>query len=334
MTRALGFARSHARLSELVGTLAIALLVLAWMGSVAYNQDVVILTALYAFIALGIYVPFIMGGGLSMAYNAYLGIGAYTVAIFSTRLHLPVLLAFLAGMLVSAAVAAVLGLATRKLTAFYLSAVTLLFGTAFADTILYYPNLTNGAAGIAGIKPPSFFGVTLDHTTVVVVAVLSVWAIAMMISILRHSPFGISLRGFKEVPVAVEASGVRTVALSITSLALGAAIASYGGSIYAVAGSAIYPETLTLDVVFLAVFTPLLGGQRSPWGSIVGAVLITYFNFGLQALADTFGLTVIAQTGTLFFSLAVLAVILLSPAGVLGLITSGVRRLLGVRPQA
>jgi branched-chain amino acid transport system permease protein len=326
--------RRRSLLSEVIVTFAIALGVIAWSGNVAYHQDLVILTTLYAFIALGIYAPFIMGGGLSMAYNAYLGIGAYSVALIATRTHYPVLSGLLVGVLISAAVAIVLGLSTRKLTAFYLSGVTLLFGTAFADTLIDYPNVTNGAAGISGIKAPSLFGFTLDHNAIVIVSILGVWAIAMMLSVLQRSPFGISLRALKEVPIAVEASGVRTSAVSIAALALGAAIASFGGSIYAVAGQAIFPETLTLDVVFLAVFTPILGGRRSPWGSIIGAVLITFFNFGLNAVADALGIKVIAQTGTLIFSLAVLAFLLLSPNGVMGLVAAGVRRLAAPKAQA
>ena len=334
MTNVFAKIRRHALIAEFAGTLIAALVVIGWALDSAYNQDLVILTTLYAFIALGIYAPFIMGGGLSMAYNAYLGIGAYSVALVATRTQLPVLVGVLIGMLISGAVAIVLGMSTRKLTAFYLTGVTLLFGTAFADTLVDYPSVTNGAAGISGITPPSLLGYALDHTAIVIVSILSVWAIAMMLSILQRSPYGISLRALKEVPIAVEASGVRTAAVSIASLALGAGIASFGGSIYAFAGQAIFPETLTLDVVFLAVFTPILGGRRSPWGIIIGAALITLFNFGLSAAADALGLSVIAQTGTLFFSLAVLAVLLLSPNGVLGLIIGTARRLPGIRRAA
>jgi branched-chain amino acid transport system permease protein len=72
---------------------------------------------------------------------------------------------------------------------------------------------------------------------------------------------------------------------------------------------------------------PLLGGQKSPWGTVIGAVLVSFFTFGLQQLAASIGFQGLAQTGTLIFALAVLAVLLAAPNGVLGLVAGAGRRL-------
>lgn len=323
--RSLQSARRWGRPIELAVTLLLALGAILWAIGDPYRQDLLILTTTYAYIALGIYVPFIMNGGLSLAYNAYLGIGAYSVALAAMRTGLPIWFAFIIGMALSALVAMALGFATRKLTGFYLAAVTLLFGEAYTSFLIDVPNLTGGAAGVGGVPMPSIFGATMTQFQIVIVAVLGVWAIGTMLASLRRSPFGIAVRAQKQVVVAVEATGVRTAVISIASLALGAAIASFGGSIFVLANQSIFPESLTLDIVFLAVFMPLLGGQRSPWGAVMGAMLITFFTFGLQQFAIFMGLTDLAQTGTLVFALAVLVVLLIAPNGILGLLSSGVR---------
>jgi branched-chain amino acid transport system permease protein len=312
---------------ELAVTLAGAAGAVLWATEDLYRQDLIILTATYAYIALGIYVPFIMNGGLSLAYNAYLGIGAYAVALAATRTGLPMPVAFLIGMALSALVAIVLGYATRKLTGFYLAAVTLLFGQAYGSFLIDVPNLTGGAAGVGGVPLPSLFGATMTKTQIVILAVVGVWVIGTLLASLRRSPYGIAIRAQKQVALAVEATGARTSVVAIAALALGAAIASFGGSIFTLANQSIFPESLTLDIVFLAVFMPLLGGQRSPWGTIIGAVLVTFFTFGLQQIASVFGLEQLAKTGTLVFAVAVLIVLLAAPNGIIGLFSFGWRLL-------
>jgi branched-chain amino acid transport system permease protein len=294
---------------EPVVTLLITLGAILWVGTDGYRQDLAILTTTYALVALGMYIPYIMGGNVSLAYNAYLGVGAYTVGLAATRLNWPVPLAILIGMALSAVIAVLLGLATRRLTGFFLAAVTLLFGQAFTALVIDMPEWTGGAAGIAGIRLQSILGLDVSRTGLVVFALLSVWLVAFLLSRLRRSPFGVAVRAQREIAVAVQATGVRTTLMTLTTLAVGAAIGSYGGSIFALANQSILPESLSLTLVFLAVFMPLLGGRDSPWGAVIGAVLVTAF---------TFGITILRDTGSLLFSLAVLVVLVFAPRGLLG----------------
>jgi branched-chain amino acid transport system permease protein len=303
---------------EPIATLLTTVLAIMWIGTDGYRQDLAILTTTYALVALGMYIPYIMGGNLSLAYNAYLGVGAYTVGLAVTRLEWPVPIAFLIGMAISALIAVLLGYATRRLTGFFLAAVTLLFGQAFTAFVIDVPEWTGGAAGIAGIRVPTILGIEVSRTSLVVFSLLSVWTVAYLISRLRRSPFGVGVRAQREVAVAVGATGVRTTLMTLTTLAVGAAIGSFGGSIFALANQSILPESLSLTLVFLAVFMPLLGGRDSPWGAVIGAVVVTAF---------TFGITILRDTGSLLFSLSVLVVLVFAPRGLLGVAVALVSRL-------
>jgi branched-chain amino acid transport system permease protein len=239
-------------------TLAVTLVAAAWFSTTGYRQDLAILTAVYALLALGMYVPFILGNRLSLAYNAYLGVGAYAVGMVGTRTDLPLLLAVPVGMLVSAALAVVLGWVTRRLSGFFLAAVTLLFGIAFQSWLAAAGSITGGPAGISSIPRLSVGGVEVGRIPMVVAALLLVWVLACALGWLRRSPFGVVVRAQREAPAAVEAMGVRVPTLGLATLALGAAITSLGGSIFALANRAVLPETFTMTIVFFALFMPLL----------------------------------------------------------------------------
>ena len=301
--------RTSSGLLEAVVTLMIAVAAIALVIGNPYLEAVALLTATYAFISLGMYLPFIMGGALSMAYNSYLGVGAYAMALVATRTDWDLAWSIPIGAVLAAALAVVLGMATRRLSGFYLAAVTLLFGIAFSTWLVDAEALTGGSAGIQSLRSPSIGGQPVSNSVLVAITVLTVWLVGLLLSRLRSSPFGIVVRTQRRAAIAVESAGVHVSTLSLVTLALGAMVAALGGSMFAVVNHAVLPESFVVDLVFLTMFMPLLGGQDRPWGAILGAVLVVTF---------TFQLTFFKSTGSLFFSLAVLLVLVAAPRGILG----------------
>lgn len=299
--------------SEAGFTALVVLLVVLWMGDNDYRASTVVLTAMYALTALGMYVPFMMGGWLSVAYSAYLAAGAYAVAIVGNFTSLPLILAFLLAFAASAIMAAVLGYLTRRISGFYLAAVTLLFAIAFQSWLRSGSGIPGGTATISGLREARLGGVVLETRGLALVALVVSWLVAILLSRLRRSTLGIAVRAQREAPLAVEASGVSITVLKLVTLAAGAGIASVGGGLFALSNRAIDPDAITLDIVFLATFMPLLGGGASPWGAVVGAVLITEFTFNLPIVGDS---------GSLLFALLMLLVLVLAPQGLLGVAAS------------
>jgi branched-chain amino acid transport system permease protein len=295
-----------------------AALILLWVGFDGYRQTLVTTTATYALIALGMYVPYLMAGSLSMAYGAYAGIGGYAVGLLSTKTGLPLALAWLIGPLVAAAVAVVLGLVTRRLSGFFLAAVTLLFGMAFSAWLVDAEGISGGSGGLGNLRPLNIFGWQPTHYQVVLASAVAVCVIAFLLDRLRLSPWGVIVRTMRDAPSAVEAAGVRVPMLNLVALALGAAIAAIGGGLFTYSAGSITPDTFTLNIVFLAIFMPLIGGAATPWGAVVGAVI---------AVELTLNFPAIQASGTLLLALGVLVIMLLAPRGVLGYAT----RVLGRR---
>jgi branched-chain amino acid transport system permease protein len=304
---------------------AVGLVILLWTGSNGYRQDLVVLAATYALVALGMYVPFVLAGSLSMAYSAYAGIGAYAVGVVATESDLPLWLAWLVAPVLSAAVAVVLGFATRRLSGFYLAAVTLLFGTAFETWLTDADGITGGSGGIGGIRDVALFGWEPERSQQVVGAVVLVLLVGFAVDRLRQSPWGVLVRSLREVPQVVEASGARVPVLNLVALAIGAMIASLGGCLFATFVGGVTPETFSLSIVFLAVFMPLIGGAGTPWGAVLGAVIVVELTLDFPAFSES---------GTLILALGVIVILLVAPRGVIGYVDAARGRLLSLVNQA
>jgi branched-chain amino acid transport system permease protein len=136
-----------------------------------------------------------------------------------------------------------------------------------------------------------------------------VCGIAFLLDRLRMSPWGVVVRTMRDAPRAVEAAGVRVPVMNLVALAIGAAIAAVGGGLFTYSAGSVTPDTFTLNLVFLAIFMPLIGGSATPWGAVLGAVI---------AVELTLNFPVIETSGTLILALGVLVILLLAPQGVIG----------------
>ncbi|MFM1725921.1 MULTISPECIES: branched-chain amino acid ABC transporter permease [Rhodococcus] len=301
-------------------TLVVVAGVLVWMGPSLYRQDLVFLAATYSLIALGMYIPFVMAGSLSMAYSAYAAIGAYAVALISVKTGLSMWWGWVIGALVAAVVAVILALATQKLSGFYLAAVTLLFGIAFEHWLIDGPSFTGGSAGLSGVEAVTLFGWQPPRYALVVLAILFVCLIAVIVDRLRKSVWGLTLRAARDNKNAARSSGVNPAHLTVIALAIGAAIASTGGSLFTVSVQAVTPETFTLSIVFLAIFMPIIGGRNSAWGAPLGALIVVIVTLNMPGYQGS---------GELLLAVAVLLILVVAPGGVIGWVGTAFAKVTG-----
>ncbi|KUM37420.1 hypothetical protein AR539_09170 [Arthrobacter sp. EPSL27] len=290
----------------------IAVMILLWAGSNNYRLSTVILAVSYSLIALGMYIPVAWANSLSLAYGAYGAIGAYSVAVIAKTFGLPVWLGWIVGSLLAAAIAVILALATARLLGFHLVAATLLFAFAFQTWLGHNPALgqANGLVGVPGL---SLFGWVPSAQVLVTAGVALVLLIAVAMDRAKFSRWGIIVRSIGEAPLVVSTSGISVPQMTIVVLAIGAGVAALGGSFFVTSVGGITPETFNLNVVFLALFMPLLGGLGTAWGAVVGAALTVFLTVQWKVFS--------AAGGLLVLSIAVLVVLLTVPGGMLGLLS-------------
>ena len=147
---------------------------------------------------------------------------------------------------------------------------------------------------------------------------------------------GRGLRALATSETAAESSGVPVTRYKIVVFALSAAFAGLAGGIYAFFIGYLAPGSFPVLLSFQFIVMAVVGGLGTPWGPVVGAVVITLIVQTLNDLGTQPGMPSYASSVFSYAVYAVLLVVVLLflPRGLLPAITDLVRRALGARPDA
>ena len=257
-------------------------------------------------LALSIYLT-LACGLLTVANAAFMGIGAYTAAILTLNAGAPFVPAIFAGALLAAAAALVIGRPTLRLSGVYLAMATLAFGEVVRILILNAEDLTGGALGLNGI--PQLTGAL--HVLCAVAASLYV------LLRLARSRFGRAIAAIRQDEIASELLGLNVRAYKLFCFVAGAALAGLAGALNAHFTFFIGPNEFGFERAVEILAMGVLGGVSSPWGAVLGAVLITLLPEMLRGLG---------HYRPLINGLILIVIILYSPNGIWALFQSATRR--------
>jgi branched-chain amino acid transport system permease protein len=115
-----------------------------------YHLQVASFILINILLGLSIYIT-LSTGQLSLGSAGFMSIGAYTTALLTSRLGLPIPLGILAGSLLAGLMGILIGIPTLRLHGVYLAIATLGFGEVIRVLFINWESLTRGAVGIAGI---------------------------------------------------------------------------------------------------------------------------------------------------------------------------------------
>jgi branched-chain amino acid transport system permease protein len=276
----------------------------------AYGQSVLIFAFLLALMASGWNVMAGFTGYVSIGQSAFLGIGAYTVALLALRTGVsPLLLAPLGGV-AAALVAAVLGATVMRTRehAFVIITIALLF--LFQALALNLEGLTGGSNGLTlplptwdrDIQNLPFYYLMLGLAALSVL--LSWW--------IRRTKFGMGLIAIREDEDKAAAIGVRTSAYKVLSFVASAVLIGVAGGVDAYFLTFIDPRGMfDILVSVQLVLAALVGGRGTIWGPVLGAFLVVPLNEASNNLAAAEGLHLLA------FGLALGAVVMFLPHGLI-----------------
>ncbi|PYN13668.1 MAG: ABC transporter, partial [Candidatus Rokuibacteriota bacterium] len=122
-----------------------------------YGTNLLILAAALSISTLGLTVLLGYAGQISLAQATFFGIGAYAVALGTSRGGMDWWLALPLGLGAATAAGVVLGMTTLKLGGHYLAMVTICFQIIFSQIATNWVAVTGGPDGISGIRRPRFF---------------------------------------------------------------------------------------------------------------------------------------------------------------------------------
>src|SRR2546426_3921825 len=204
-----GGERGRRRLRALA--LIVGLLALPWLLPQRYFLRVVDLGLVYAVLALGLQLLVGSAGQLSLGHAAFCGTGAYTSAILTRKLGLPVELSFLAGAVVAALLALPL-VPVLRLRGNELAVATLGFGVIVHAVILNEEWLTEGPFGMMKIPPFRLGLLVFDTEFRFYYLGLAVTAATYLaFRRLTRSRFGRALEAIRQSEEAAVTSGINPV---------------------------------------------------------------------------------------------------------------------------
>jgi len=255
-------------------------------------------------------------GIVSFAQTMFFGIGAYGVAIASTRwgpawpsIGAGVLLA----LLVSLVLSLVIGLFSLRVRAIFFAMITLAVASAFATLASQLADLTGGEDGLTfkvpvALQPATeyagqpFLGASIDGRFVSYY-VLFVAALVLVLALLRivNSPFGRVLQAIRENDFRAEAIGYRLVVYRTIASVVSALFATLAGVLLAVWLRYNGPDTtLSFEVMLDVLLIVVIGGMGTMYGAVIGSVLLVVAQNYLQdvmklAAGAVQGVPVLAQ---------------------------------------
>lgn len=276
-----------------------------------YKLNVMVFAGIHVLLALGLNLVMGYTGQVSLGHAAFYGVGAYGSGVLTTKLGMDPWLAAAAALGISMMIALVIGIPSLHLEGYYLSVATLGFGIILHIVFIEMASLTGGPSGLVGIPELSLFGLRLNTDLRYYVLVWLVVGVTLVGAFrLVDSRLGRALRAIGSDETAARLSGINTWAAKVQIFVIAAGIASLGGSLYAHYITFLSPDSFGFMFSVELIVMVVVGGTRSIWGSVVGAVLLTVLPEYLRALRDY---------DVLVYGVIVIVVVMWAPSGIAGL---------------
>ena len=247
------------------------------------NQTAVAIVA-----AVGLNILTGAAGQISLGHAAFVGIGAYTAALFATRLNFPFLLCIPIAGASAAFFGIIVGAPSMRMKGLYLCIATLAAQMIFEFIFVHWESLTGGIRGI-NVPPPAVFGTPMNtefsfyfiSTSVVILAVI-------MARNLFRTRVGRAFIAIRDRDISAEIMGISLFRYKLYAFAISSFYAGVAGCLNVYLLRIVTPEHFPLheSIRFLAMI--IVGGLGSVIGSIFGAIFMTLVPEFLQFILGQF----------------------------------------------
>jgi branched-chain amino acid transport system permease protein len=288
----------------------IGLILLATLPLYAPIYTIILLTAIFMYIALSVSWAIFSGptGYVSLAPAAFFGVGIYTSAILGNVLPLPLVVSM--GGLASFCLALLVGALTLRLKGIYFAMFTFGLVELIKHLLLWFEINMTGTRGR--------FVIVVDNNTIYYVMSIILVILLFTAYFIRRSKFGLALQSIGENEEAAAHVGINVTLVKVSAFAISALFMGATGAIMATRWTYIDPY-IAFNPLFS--FTPVLmaifGGLGQLYGPVLGAAIFTYLE---EVLITRF-----PYYYMLIFGIILVVAILYLPYGLVGLITKWTR---------
>ena len=280
-----------------------------------YVLHIAIMVLFFAVLATSLNLVVGYVGEFSLGHTAFLGMGAYTAAILSTQYGMPMWATIPIAGVVAAVTGLVIGAITLRLQGPFFVIVTLSFAEVLRLVADNWIGLTNGPMGIAGVPQPSVLASAsnVGAKQFYFYIAWAVLAVAMYLSYrFVYSNAGRAAVAVRENRYVAQSVGIRPFTYAMLALVLGAFLTGMAGGFYAHYISFVGPEVFRFAFMASMIIMVLIVGKGTLVGPLIGALLVTFLEEYLREAKEL---------RLSLFGLAVMAIVLFLPRGLMGFLT-------------
>ena len=267
----------------------------------SYWTGIATQVGIYLIAVLGLSVLCGFTGMFSMGHAGFMAIGAYTSALLSIHLSMPIWVSVLCGTLLATLIGTLVSLPTLKLRDDYFLIVTLGVGEGIRLVIQNLADLTGGARGLTSIPG----GVTIWG--VLVIAVLAVVFIKLFLS----TKFGRNCIAVREEELAAKSVGINIFRYKLLAMVISCALCGLAGGMLAHYLNYLTPTLFNMTKSEELIIPVILGGRGSLTGTIVAGLL-------LLPLPELLRFGSAQEWRMVIYGLLVVLVITFRPSGLMG----------------
>ncbi|MEM7222030.1 MAG: branched-chain amino acid ABC transporter permease [Pseudomonadota bacterium] len=301
-----------------LGLLYAGLIVLPLLLS--YSQREIAVFLLISVLLVVSYRLLTLTGEWSLAHVVIMGAGAYTSALLSKRLGVPIPLSMLLGACAAALIAYLLSFPLFRMKGFYF-----LIGSFAAGEIirLLWKRFREPFGGPKGIKlipnlPEieigplyiDFFEPQVYYYFCLFVVSISIWIMYR----LERSPIGLTFHAIHWQDNLAESVGVNTRRFRTMAFVIASFFAGLSGSLLAHYVGTINPNSFDVAEMVYVLTWAIVGGTATIYGPIMGAVVLTVIN---EIFLRELGFD---QLRPLFYGVIMIAAVMFLPKGLESLV--------------
>jgi branched-chain amino acid transport system permease protein len=253
-------------------------------------------------------------GELAIVQLGVFAVGSYTAAILTTNHGWAFLPSLVAGAVLGGLFGMIIGAPGLRVGGWYLAMTSLFTLLVIPDLLDTNPGgLTGGFSGIAGVPIPAIFGHQLTDEGLEIFCVVAVAVTLYLLHNLSKSSWGGAFALLKRGPAAAQSVGINIYRTKLTIYLLSSTLAGFAGAIFPQIDGTVGPTSFPLSQAILLLAGPVVGGLGELLGPVVGIAVLFLIPVAFSSLA---------QYSLLIYGLALIAVVLLLPEGVIPAIKS------------
>ncbi len=285
-------------LVALIGLAGFALFpALAWAGGVLWAVDLASRMLIYGLAALALNLVLGYGGLVSFGHAAFVGAGAYVVAIlsFHSMMGGSILgyggtesgfVAFALAILVSGLLALAIGTLSLKTSGLYFIMITLAFAQMIYYLFISLPDY-GGEDGLSLWARSDFGPLDIgDDVVFFYLCLVLVLLFALLKRRLVASRFGWTLMGLRDNERRMCALGTPSFRYRLAAFTLSGAVAGLAGALLANQTEFVSPAFLSWHLSGELLVIVILGGMGTLYGPLAGAVAFLLLEFALKEVTE------------------------------------------------